>query len=140
MSEIFPASHGPAGGEPEPVGYLDPSLEREEARRRWTLRTAQWRARHLAEMVFGGEVSVRLQPAGPGAPPRRADPTREPRTTFHGILHVDVPFVDLEVHRFRETVFTACAARDPVLSEVPFVYVFAPAPVQDEADIPSGRP
>jgi hypothetical protein len=46
-----------------------------------------------------------------------------------------VPFDSLEAHRAREEQFMDAAALDPVLSEVPLVYVFGP----DERHVP-GRP
>ena len=121
MSELFPRPlQGPEGG-PEPTEHLDRSREVRESRVRWTLGAARWRARELAETVFGGEVSVQLPDAstavGGGG-----------RFPFRGLLHLEVPFEDLEAHRFREQVFLACAGADPVLSRVPFLYVFRPDP------------
>ncbi len=99
----------------EHVRYVDPLLEREEARRRWPVRAAAWRAVELAQAVFGGEVTGRL---GGGAS----------SGAFRGLLHLEVPFGDLEAHRERERVFAACAARDEVLAGVPLVFVFDPRP------------
>ena len=79
----------------------------------WSVRTAQWRARELAEAIFGDAVAAQLM----GASQRGA---------FRGMLHLHVPFFDLDVHRARESRFAACAAADPVLSQVSFVFVFHP--------------
>jgi hypothetical protein len=105
---------------------VDPTLAREEERGRWEARAAQWRARALAEAVFGGEVEARLS----------GHTTRGP---FRGLLHLRVPFpgggepgARLAEHRAREAAFLTAAARDPVLVQVPFLYVFAagaPAPL-----------
>jgi hypothetical protein len=48
-----------------------------------------------------------------------------------------VPFGTLEQHRVREVVFSACAALDPLLSRVPFVYVFDPDPDRVSGEAPS---
>lgn len=115
MSEAFfhPArGFVPSGDDGEPwIHLVDPALDRVQGRRRWEARTAQWRARALAEAVFGGEVEARLAGHGGGH-------------AFRGLLHLDVPFAGLERHREGEARFLAAAARDPVLSGVPFVYVF----------------
>src|SRR5690606_132988 len=99
----------PAGDEPW-THFVDPTLDRVRAQRRWGPRAAQWRARALGEVVFGGDVEARLAGQGGGA--------------FRGLLHLDVPFEDLDRHREREALFLAAAGRDPVLAGVPFVYVF----------------
>lgn len=108
----------PAGGQGMPVDPDHPqlserTLDREERRSRWAVRAAQWRARELAEVVFGevGESSLLgMRAAGPA----------------RGILLLSVPFGDLERHRQREERFMAAAAADPVLGQVPLVYVFGP--------------
>jgi len=84
-----------------------------EQRARWAVRAAQWRARELAEAVFGrvGAASlVGLRPSGP----------------MRGLLEMEVPFDDLAAHREREARFMAAAREDPVLALVPLVFVFAP--------------
>lgn len=115
MSAFFdPAgSLGPSPADGEEQGFVDPFLEREEARRRWPARAAAWRAVELAEIVFGGEVAARLGGASATG-------------AFRGLLHLEVPFDDLERHADRERVFAACAARDEVLAQVPLIFVFAP--------------
>jgi hypothetical protein len=113
MSEPFfdPMRGGhPAADDHEPWIFLDPTLVQVDERERWELRAAQWQARALAEVVFGGEVEARLsgQTLGP----------------FRGLLHLDVPFADLAEHHARERVFMSAAATDPVLARVPLVFVF----------------
>jgi hypothetical protein len=70
----------------------------------------------VAEAVFGGEVRARLSGHSGGSP-------------FRGLLHLDVPFRDLETHRALEAVFIACASEDPVLEQVPLIFVLGPAAV-----------
>lgn len=113
MSELFPTSHDHRVPEPERTSWQDPRLDREESRGRWGVRAAQWRALGLARAIFGPAVAVRLSRSGPGR-------------AFRGLLHLEVPFRDLAEHRSRESVFLACAARDPVLAPVPFIFVFEP--------------
>jgi hypothetical protein len=113
VSEVFPVPPAPPEQKREKIVHIDPTLGIEEARLRWETRTAQWRARELAESIFGGEVTARL--SGHTA-----------RSTFRGLLHLDVPFTSLERHRSLETIFLAVAARDPVLSRVPLVFVLGP--------------
>jgi hypothetical protein len=125
MSQLFfDPIHGfvPLGDDHAPwTTLIDPILARVHERDRWETRAAQWRARHLAEAVFGGEVEARLGGRASGGP-------------FRGLLHLHVPFAALPDHRAREALFLAAAARDPVLARVPFLYVFGaePAPALTE--------
>lgn len=121
MNELVPRPPLLPGGDPERTEHLDPNREIRESRYRWSVESARWRARELAESIFDGEVAVRLQSESLGVGAQGAFP-------FRGLLHLDVPFRDLELHRLREAVFTACAHADPVLSRVPFLYVFNPDP------------
>ncbi|MFC1660318.1 hypothetical protein ACFL3S_02480 [Gemmatimonadota bacterium] len=117
MDELFsPDRRGPESGV-EPTVNLDPILDLRVERRPWEVRAAQWRAWHLAEMIFGPEVRVRL--AGRGGP-----------STFRGLLTLGVPFSDLADHRAREALFMSWVARDPLLARVPFIYVFEASTVQ----------
>jgi hypothetical protein len=93
------------------TALVDPTLARELEQDRWEARAAQWRARALAEAVFGGEVEARLE-------------GHTIRGPFRGLLHLSVPFGGLAEHRGREAAFLAAAARDPVLTRVPLLYVF----------------
>ena len=90
--------------------FVDPTLLEVRERDRWETRAAQWRARALAEAVFGGEVEARL--------------TGQMRGPFRGLLHLDVPFRDLPDHRARADVFLSAVGADPVCGRVPFVFVF----------------
>ncbi len=102
-------------GEPEGTHCLEVREERVSRRRRWSVRAAQWRALQLAREVFGEAVEARLGDL-------------RPRGSFHGFLHLAVPFRDLESHRTLESRFAAMAGVDEVLREVPLVFVFDPIP------------
>ena len=112
MSEWLPGLQGPVEEDPERTVYVDPTHGEKTHRSRWETRAAQWRAHELAEQVFGGEVTTRLTGRLPGA-------------SFRGLLHLAVPFRDLESHRTLEAAFLACAARDDLLASVPFVFVLS---------------
>jgi hypothetical protein len=43
---------------------------------------------------------------------------------FRGLLHLDVPFRGFAEHREREGRFLAAAGRDPLLTRIPFLFVF----------------
>lgn len=104
------------GGVPEPD---HPRLQQRphtlaERRARWEARAAQWRAREIAEIVFGsvrGSSLVSLRPRGP----------------LRGLLQLEVPFEALDSHREREARFMAAVETDPVLASVRLVYVIAPS-------------
>jgi hypothetical protein len=110
---LFPLGRDHVAPDPERTIYVDPSLGEQSATWRWEARAAQWRARALAESVFGGEVDARLG-------------GRVGRTPFRGLLHLGVPFRDLETHRALEAVFLSCASRDPILRRIPLVFVLGP--------------
>ncbi len=88
-------------------------LSQAEQQARWEVRAAQWRAREIAESVFG-RVSrsslIGIRPAG----------------SMRGLLNLEVPFTDLQTHRSREDRFLAAVRSDPVLSRVPLVYIVGP--------------
>lgn len=119
MSELFPGPHLPSGDDFENMELVDRSLAEREARSHWMLQTARWRARELAEAIFGEEVPVRVAQTAPSATGPYA---------YRALVKLAVPFRDLEHHRSLERIFTACAAADPVLSGVPLIYVFDPDP------------
>jgi len=102
--------------DPEEIASLDPLVARQLERSPWRVRSAQWRAWALAEAAFGEGVRTRLTGMrGYGS--------------FRGLLTVTVPFRALEDHRNRESMFLAWASRDPVLTRIPFLFVFHPEPV-----------
>jgi hypothetical protein len=103
--------------DPEGIVHIDPLLERRLERNPWEVRSAQWRAWALAEEAFGEGVRTYLAGRGGYRP-------------FQGLLTISVPFRTLQDHRHRESLFLAWASRDPVLTRVPFVFIFAPAPVE----------
>jgi hypothetical protein len=103
----------PEPPEPQRSTYVDPTLGEQTASWRWEARAAQWRARELAESVFGGQVNARLT-------------GRAGRQPFRGMLYLEVPFHDLATHRALEAVFLACASGDAVLGQIPLVFVLGP--------------
>ncbi|TVP44956.1 MAG: hypothetical protein EA350_10520 [Gemmatimonadales bacterium] len=98
-------------------GWEERRNARADAADRWERRAGEWAALDLARHVFGADVEARL--AG--------WPARAP---FRGLLALRVPFHSLADHRRREQVFLLLAGRDPVVSRIPFLYVFEPAPVR----------
>ena len=113
MSAFLP--RGTEGALPEPdyprLQQLPPTET--ERRARWEVRAAQWRARALAEAVFGRVGETALVGARSGGRPI-------------GLLRLGVPFGDFGLHREREAQFMAAVASDPVLARVPLVYVIGP--------------
>ena len=114
MSGIVPP--GAPGGLPdsEHPRLQQRPLSVAERRARWEVRAAQWRAREIAEVVFGSVaessmVSLRVEGA------------------LRGLLRLEVPFHDLPTHRAREDRFLAAVADDPVLTRINLVYVFGPS-------------
>ncbi|MEX2467104.1 MAG: hypothetical protein WD995_09340 [Gemmatimonadota bacterium] len=113
MSAFLPAKGQGLPTDPDHPQLLERTLDREERRFRWAVRAAQWRARELAEIVFGGVGESTLRSARAEGPAR-------------GLLVLRVPFEDLQAHQAREQRFMAAAASDPVLAQIPLVYVFGP--------------
>jgi len=99
--------------EPSHPGVLDRSRATAVARHRWEVRAAQWRARELAEEVFGPGVVAAMAGVRPGGFPA-------------GMITLDVPFRSLETHRSGEARFLSSAWRDPVLSRVPILFILGP--------------
>lgn len=112
---LFPQPPASPRGQ-EDIRSLDPLVQRRLEENPWRVRSAQWRARVLAEAVFGAGVRTHL--SGRGG-----------HESFRGLLTLTVPFRALEDHRYRESLFLAWASQDAVLSRVPLVYVFCPEPV-----------
>lgn len=117
MDGLLPLPPEGDAGDPESTSIQDPRYHQERQYVRWEKRSAQWRALILARHVFGeDETAVDL-----AAYPSRGG--------FRGLLHLRVPFDNLEDHQRREAWFGDLAARDEVLSRVPMVFVFDPVPV-----------
>lgn len=116
MTAFLPRTARGFAAEPDHPRLRQRPYSPAEQRARWEVRAAQWRARELAVAIFG-EVSdgalLGLRAAG----------------DLRGLLHLSVPFDDLEAHRELEVRFLAAADADPILSRVPLVYVFEPDPV-----------
>lgn len=108
-----PASTGSAPERDHPR-LLQRPLSLSERRARWEVRAAQWRAREIAEAVFGGVGESGLMGLRPEGPLR-------------GLLRMEVPFADLDIHGAKEARFLAAVEADPLLGRVPLVYVFAPS-------------
>ena len=113
MSASLPSRWHGSGAELDHPRLISEPLSPAERRGRWEVRAAQWRAREIAEAVFGRVASVALLGL-------RAD------GTLRGLLRLEVPFADLERHRDREARFLAAAEADPILAQVRLVYVFGP--------------
>ncbi len=89
------------------------ALSVEERRSRWALRAAQWRACELATEIFGTVLDTQMTGIRTGG-------------SLRGLLRLVVPFHDLDTHREAEARFLACAAKDPILTRVPLLYVVGP--------------
>jgi hypothetical protein len=113
VSAFLPRSAHAWLPEPEHPGLQQRPLTDAERRARWEVRAAQWRARELAEIVFGRVTESALVGAKAGG-------------TLRGLLRLRVPFGDLRQHRAREARFMAAVAADPVLAHVRLVYVIGP--------------
>ncbi|MDX1646703.1 MAG: hypothetical protein R3304_06130 [Longimicrobiales bacterium] len=100
--------------EPDHPRLQQPPPSPAEQRARWEVRAALWRARELAETVFGPV-------AGMGVSGIRAE------GPLRGMMRLHVPFDDLDAHRAREASFMAAVEADPLLARVRLVYVFGPA-------------
>jgi hypothetical protein len=115
MSVFLPERSGGGLPEPEHPRLQQRPLSTAERRARWEVRAAQWRAREIAETVFGdvgGGALIGLRSAGP----------------LRGLLNLEVPFTDLPSHRDREARFMAAVAADPILARIRLVYVIGPQP------------
>ena len=125
MDELFPKAAGLPPDGPERMEHLDPLLERRLDRKPWEVRSAQWRAWALAEGAFGAGVRVHLS-------------GRHAYQGIRGLLTLTVPFQDLADHRARESHFLSWAARDPILTRVPLIFVFQPEPRSTPEEAPAG--
>lgn len=114
MSSLLPLH--PAGGDegsdlPEP--RLQDVLSEAERAARWEVRAAQWRALELARAAFGAEVRGTLL-------------GMRTRGELRGLLKLDVPFQGLEAHRKREAAFLGMVGTDPLMAQVPLLFVVGP--------------
>ena len=117
MNGWFPRAPSAEDSSRAPIENLDQTGSVQEDRERWSLPATLWRAHRLAESVFEGAVGIRVQPAS-------IELGRGDAYPFRALVHLSVPFEDLNTHRDREEAFIRSAALDPVLCEVPMVYVF----------------
>ena len=113
MTAFLPGSARAVAGERDHPKLQQRPLSRAEQKARWEVRAAQWRARELAESIFGsvsdmGLTGLRSQGA------------------LRGLLRLGVPFEDLDVHRAREARFLAAVETDPILADIRLVYVIGP--------------
>lgn len=114
MSGLLPRRPGVDDQGPElPEPRLQGVLTDAERAARWEVRAAQWRAVELARAAFGGEVRGTLLGS-------------RTRGGLRGLLKLDVPFDDLDAHRRREAAFLGMVDADPLMAEVPLVFVVGP--------------
>lgn len=113
MSAFLPESVHGHPPEPEHPRLQQRPVSPAEQKARWEVRAAEWRAREVAEVVFGRVSSALLTGL------RAKGPLR-------GLLRLDVPFDDLDAHRVREHRFLTAVETDPVLSRIRLVYVIGP--------------
>lgn len=113
MSAFLPARSAGASPETDHPVLRQRPLTPAEARSRWEIRAAQWRAVELAELIFGSVTDVGMSGFRSDGPIR-------------GLLRLAVPVGELSAHQARQARFLAAADADPVLSRVPFVYVIGP--------------
>jgi len=112
----FPS--GPSRGAPSDAEHSSlhqRPLSPAERRGRWEVRAAQWRARAIAERVFGHVRDTALV-------------SMRPEGSLRGLLRMSVPFCGLPDHRAKEERFLAAVDDDPVLSRIRLVYVIGPDP------------
>ena len=114
MSAFLPRLARPEGSpDSHPVLLQRPSSPAEQ-KARWEVRAAQWRAREIAEAVFGRVAAAELTGMRAGG-------------SLRGLLRLDVTIRCLDRHRDLEGIFMAAVASDPILAQVPLVYVFGHA-------------
>lgn len=111
MTPLIPHRPDIDPGGPAPHGLVDPRLDRSTYRARWAAQAARWRVVELARMAFGSDVEVRLE-GSPGRP------------GLQGLLHLEVPFQDLDDHRAREGFFLSTVRGDELLQAVSLLFVF----------------
>jgi hypothetical protein len=113
MSAFLPGAPHAAPSDPERSSLRQRPLSPAERRGRWEVRAAQWRARAIAERVFGHVTDTSLLGMRPDGPLR-------------GLVRMSVPFLGLPDHLAKQERFLAAVRDDPVLSRVRLVYVLGP--------------
>lgn len=113
MSAFVPGQPGGVAFGPEPTSLHQRPLSPAERRARWEVRAAQWRARAIAERVFGRVGQTTLHGMRADGPMR-------------GLLRMSVSIRALPDHHDREARFMAAVREDPVLSRIGLVYVLGP--------------
>ena len=113
MTAFLPRGASDAQVQPDHPVLRQRPLTPAEARARWEVRAAQWRARELAEAVFGEVGAMKLTGLRADGPLR-------------GLLRLDVAFRGLRDHREKEARFLAAVDADPLLSNVRLIYVIGP--------------
>ncbi len=108
---LRPDGQGQDGGRPD-TSLLE-RLTEERRTGRWEVRAAQWRALELARAAFGPGVRATLLGI-------------RHRGSLRGLLKLDVPFTDLDIHREREAAFLGMVGDDPLMTRVPLVFVVGP--------------
>jgi hypothetical protein len=96
-----------------PVPCLQGVLSEAERAARWEVRAAEWRALELARRAFGPEVRGTLL-------------GMRIRGELRGLLRLDVPFQGLDIHRRREATFLEMVGGDPLMAQVPLLFVVGP--------------
>ena len=113
MNEIVPSNLFADLPDSEHLRLHLQTSEPAERQARREVRAAAWRAREIAEVVFGrvSESSlVGLRSDGP----------------LRGLMRLDVPFVNLRMHEDRQAQFMAAVDLDPILERASLVYVIGP--------------
>lgn len=118
MTPLIPSRPSPDPGGAAPHGMLDPRMDRETQRARWAVQAARWRTEELARIAFGSGVEVRME-GSPGRP------------GLQGLIHLQVPFLDLDDHRAREAIFLGWVGADELLQAVPLLFVFGVGSIPD---------
>ncbi|NJD18391.1 MAG: hypothetical protein FIA95_03810 [Gemmatimonadetes bacterium] len=114
MSAFLPFRASAGSEAPDvPEPRLQGILSEAERTARWEVRAAQWRAVELARAAFGPDVSGTLLGV-------------RPEGALRGLLKLDVPFADLDAHRQREAGFLGMVGADPLMAQVPMVFVLGP--------------
>lgn len=111
---LFPSKSSDAvHGCPPTSGTTQPRLTRQTRCHHWEVAAARWRTHELASHIFGAQTRVHLG-------------WTTPARGFRALVHLEVPFRDLDLHRARERIFVQHASADELLRRVPLVYIVTP--------------